>query len=286
MRFATVIHEGREQAAVMVHGDSWAPLTELDAGLAGDLLVLISAQWSADRLQGLRERAEKLSGERLLAGSAVRFAPPYRRPKKIWGIGLNYGRHARDLDAELPSEPASFIKGEHTIIGPGDAIELPAESERVTTEAELGLILSPGAGTGATPGLEDVFGVSPVLDQTAEDILQRNPRFLTRSKNFNTFFSFGPEVVTLDEVGALADIRVSTVVDDEVIASDVVANMTFLPHELLAFHSWLTFFPGDILSPGTPGAGRIDHDSVATARIDQLMPLTNPVRRTNTTNGR
>ena len=27
---------------------------------------------------------------------------------------------------------------------------------------------------------------------TAEDILQKNPRFLTRSKNFDTFFSFGP----------------------------------------------------------------------------------------------
>ena len=39
---------------------------------------------------------------------------------------------------------------------------------------------------------------------TAEDILQRNPRFLTRAKSFETFFSFGPELVTLDEVGDLA----------------------------------------------------------------------------------
>jgi 2-keto-4-pentenoate hydratase/2-oxohepta-3-ene-1,7-dioic acid hydratase in catechol pathway len=281
MRFATVIHEGREQAAVKVHGDAWTPLTELHDELAGDLLVLISARWSTERLWQLRETAEQLSSARLISGSAAQFAPPYRHPKKIWGIGLNYGRHARDLDEHVPSEPASFIKGEHTIIGPGDAIELPAESQRVTAEAELGLILSPGAGTGTLP---DVFGVSPVLDQTAEDILQRNPRFLTRSKNFTTFFSFGPEVVTLDEIeecGPLADIRVSTVVDGEVMASDVVANMTFLPHELLAFHSWLTFVAGDILSPGTPGASRLEDGSVATARIDHLMPLTNPVRRTS-----
>jgi 2-keto-4-pentenoate hydratase/2-oxohepta-3-ene-1,7-dioic acid hydratase in catechol pathway len=44
-----------------------------------------------------------------------------------------------------------------------------------------------------------VVGVVAVLDQTAEDVLRANPRHLTRSKNYPTFFSFGPEVITLEE---------------------------------------------------------------------------------------
>ena len=45
-----------------------------------------------------------------------------------------------------------------------------------------------------------VAGVVPVLDQTAEEILLENPRYLTRVKNYPTFFSFGPDLITLDEV--------------------------------------------------------------------------------------
>jgi 2-keto-4-pentenoate hydratase/2-oxohepta-3-ene-1,7-dioic acid hydratase in catechol pathway len=89
------------------------------------------------------------------------------------------------------------MKGDHTIIGPGDLIELPPESERVTAEAELGVII----GRECRFVREDevpayVAGYCLILDMTAEDILQRNPRFLTRAKNFDTFLSFGPELIT------------------------------------------------------------------------------------------
>ena len=71
----------------------------------------------------------------------MEYGPLYRHPRKIWGIGLNYRDHAADLSAPFPTEPASFMKGDHTIIGQGDVIELPPESERVTAEAELGVII-------------------------------------------------------------------------------------------------------------------------------------------------
>ncbi len=54
------------------------------------------------------------------------FGPLYRYPRKIWGIGLNYVEHAEDLSEKAPStEPASFMKPDTTIIGPGDTIEIP-----------------------------------------------------------------------------------------------------------------------------------------------------------------
>jgi 2-keto-4-pentenoate hydratase/2-oxohepta-3-ene-1,7-dioic acid hydratase in catechol pathway len=211
----------------------------------------------------------------------VEFGPLYRRPRKIWGIGLNYKDHAADLSAPFPTEPASFMKGDQTIIGPGDTIELPAQSERVTAEGELGVIIGRTCrSVREEEALGVVAGYCLILDMTAEDILQRNPRFLTRSKNFDTFFSFGPELVTPDEVLDVNLLRVGTYRNAKLHREDVVSNMAFPPAYLVAFHSQvMTLYPGDLISTGTPGAVVIEHGDVAECRIEGFGALTNPVRR-------
>jgi 2-keto-4-pentenoate hydratase/2-oxohepta-3-ene-1,7-dioic acid hydratase in catechol pathway len=217
-------------------------------------------------------------------GDAV-FAAPYTNPGKLWGIGLNYTAHADDLAAVHPDEPASFMKGAHTIIGPGETIELPAQSQRVTAEAELGLVF--GATCRDVPqesALDYVWGVCPVLDQTAEDILQRNPRFLTRSKNFPGFFSFGPAITPLPEVlarfGTLDNIEVTTAKNGQPHRGNRVTNMIFSPELLVSFHSEVfPFHPGDILSTGTPGAVVIEDGDLAECWIPGIGTLANPVHR-------
>ena len=42
-----------------------------------------------------------------------------------------------------------------------------------------------------------IFGYTTTLDLTALDVLRRNTRYLTRAKSIDTFFSFGPVVVTV-----------------------------------------------------------------------------------------
>src|SRR5690606_7242321 len=108
-----------------------------------------------------------------------------------------------------------FIKADHTIIGPGEPIPIPAQSERTTSEAELGLVIGRTCRNVAPQdALNYVLGAVNVLDQTAEDILQRNPRYLTRAKNFPGFFSFGPVIAPLSEVaaeaGGLEEVAVTT----------------------------------------------------------------------------
>ena len=49
----------------------------------------------------------------------------------LWGIGLNYLEHASDLTKSVPDEPASFIKPDHTVIGP-DEHHHPSQSTRTT----------------------------------------------------------------------------------------------------------------------------------------------------------
>jgi 2-keto-4-pentenoate hydratase/2-oxohepta-3-ene-1,7-dioic acid hydratase in catechol pathway len=125
-----------------------------------------------------------------------------------------------------------------------------------------------------------IAGYCLILDMTAEDILQRNPRFLTRSKNFDTFFSFGPELVTPDEVLDIMRLTVGTYRNGLLHRENVVANMAFPPFYLVSFHSHvMTLYPGDIISTGTPGAVVLEHGDVAEGRIEGFAALTNPVRR-------
>ena len=279
MRIATIRQGGREEAAVVLP-DGVAPFREV-YGLSeeedADLLSLLES----GRFYELKEaygRGE-VRGETLPRAS---HGPLYRRPRKIWGIGLNYVEHAGDLSETAPSEePASFMRPDTTIIGPGDEIVLPPQSERVTAEAELALIVGREAkDVSEEEAPRFVAGFTTVLDMTAEDILRRNPRYLTRSKSFDTFFSFGPELVTPDEIEDVDALEVATVLNGEVHRSNTVSNMTFSPWWLVSFHSRvMTLLPGDVISTGTPGVVIIQDGDVAECCITGFEPLSNSVVR-------
>jgi 2-keto-4-pentenoate hydratase/2-oxohepta-3-ene-1,7-dioic acid hydratase in catechol pathway len=130
------------------------------------------------------------------------------------------------------------MRPDTAILGPGEEIQLPHQSGRVTGEAELGLIVGREAKNVSEEEAPSVVArLTTILDMTAEDILRKNPRYLTRAKCFDTFFGFGPQLVTPDEVGEIRDLTVVTVLNDEVRRENVVSNLTFSPWFLVSFHS-------------------------------------------------
>ncbi len=173
------------------------------------------------------------------------------------------------------------MRPDTTIIGPGNEVVLPAQSGRVTAEAELALIIGREAKDVPEEDAPSVVaGFTTVLDMTAEDILRQNPRYLTRSKSFDTFFSFGPQLLTPDEVEDMASLEVSTVLNGEVRRTNVISNMAFSPWLLVSLHSKvMTLLPGDVISTGTPGAVIIRDGDVAECRITGFETLSNPVVR-------
>jgi 2-keto-4-pentenoate hydratase/2-oxohepta-3-ene-1,7-dioic acid hydratase in catechol pathway len=203
-------------------------------------------------------------------------------PHTILGIGLNYRRHAADLRAAQTELPTVFFKGRHTLIGPDDSIVIPADSTRVTAEAELGLVVGERMrNVDEARALDYIAGAVCVLDQTAEDILQKDSRLLMLSKNFETFFAFGPELITMDELvppgATLDDVRIGTYRNGECVAEAAVADMRFAPATLLAFLSRvMPLEPGDVLSTGTPGAAVVAPGDVVECRIDTARKT--PVR--------
>ena len=286
MRLTTLRLDGAEVGALVRPGGA-LPLTALNDAFGTSWSSTVQSLLEHGELESLRDwvgEQDREIASRLAAGvlpqDRLAYGPLYRRPRKIWGIGLNYVEHAADLAEKAPSdEPASFLKPDTTIIGPGDAIRIPQQSERTTAEAELGIVIGrqcKDVDEADAPGV--VAGFTTVIDMTAEDILARNPRYLTRSKSFDTFFSFGPELVTVDEVADVDALEVATVLNGEVHRRNVVANMTFRPWWLVAFHSRvMTLLPGDVISTGTPGAAVLTHGDLAECRIAGFRSLSNPV---------
>lgn len=279
MRLASIVRAGRIVPAVV--GDRGvAAVGDFAPGLPADAMALLDDEtW-----RKVTDAAERAGAEVFGPVSDAVFTAPYRRPHKIWGIGLNYQDHAADLSESAPDQPASFIKGDHTIVGPDEPIVIPRQSKRTTVEAELGLVIGRYCrNVSEYDALDYVWGVTTILDQTAEDILRLNPRFLTRSKNFPTFFAFGPELVPMAEVfdrfGALEEIEVTTVVNTDKRRTNTVANMTHRPASLVSFHSqMMPLFPGDIISTGTPGAIVVTDGDVVEAAIPGIGHLKMTVR--------
>ena len=240
---------------------------------------------------GGKEELEGMAG--LIPWEEVVCAPLYRDPKRIFGIGLNYVDHAGDIGAAAPTGfPGSFFKMADTLIGPGDEIRLPKlkEAQKTTAEAELGIIMGKDCRDVSEENWQDaIVGYTTILDMTEESILKGNdyvsgnPRYLTIVKNFPTFFSFGPELVTPDEVPDVLALEVQSVCNGQVYAKNVVANMTHRPARLVSLHSSIQgWYAGDVLSTGTPRAFHIQDGDIAECRIVgpdgfEMAPLVNPV---------
>ena len=298
MRLTSIQHSGAEVAGI-VTSKGVLPVAAVNAakGTAwkSDMMSLIQAgeipamtDWYNT---GGKEELEGMAG--LIPREEVVCAPLYRNPKRIFGIGLNYVDHAGDIGAAAPTGfPGSFFKMADTLIGPGDEIRLPKlkEAQKTTAEAELGIIMGKDCRDVSEENWQDaIVGYTTILDMTEESILKGNdyvsgnPRYLTIVKNFPTFFSFGPELVTPDEVPDVLALEVQSVCNGQVYAKNVVANMTHRPARLVSLHSSIQgWYAGDILSTGTPRAFHIQDGDIAECRIVgpdgfEMRPLLNPV---------
>lgn len=209
-----------------------------------------------------------------VSAADVTFATPLEAFETLWGIGLNYEEHAGDLDEQRPEEPASFMKPSTALTGPGGPIRLPppSQSERVTAEAELGVVMGRTCRNVDEADVDDVVaGFLPVIDITAEDVLQRNPRFLTRAKSYDTFLVTGAAIAVPEEPFDLASLSVRTEVNGTVEAENGIRNMLFSPAEIVSFHSdVMTLEPGDLFSTGTPGAAPIESGDHVRAVVESV----------------
>ncbi len=204
--------------------------------------------------------------------------PTSMRPGKIVCVGRNYVDHAKELGNEMPSEPLLFLKPPSSVIGSGDAIELPAESERVEYEGEIGLVI----GARLRDASEDearaaVRAIVALNDVTARDLQRRDAQW-TRAKGFDTFCPIGEPS---SEVPELRDLTVVTRVNGEERQRGNSGDMAFPMTMLLSYISRImTLEPGDVVATGTPaGVGPLAAGDVVEVEVVGLSRVRNEVRR-------
>jgi 2-keto-4-pentenoate hydratase/2-oxohepta-3-ene-1,7-dioic acid hydratase in catechol pathway len=206
---------------------------------------------------------------------AVKLLSPWL-PGKIVCVARNYADHAREHDVEVPEVPMIFLKPPSSVIGPGEAIQIPQQSEQVEHEAELAVVI--GARTrNATPeeAKESIFGFTIANDVTARDLQQQDDQW-TRAKGFDTFCPLGPWIDT--EVSP-HDLRIRCRVNGQIRQLGSTRDMVFSVPQLIAFISGImTLEVGDILLTGTPaGVGKLESGDTVQVEIDGIGTLENPV---------
>ncbi len=197
-------------------------------------------------------------------------------PSKIIGIGRNYRDHASEMGGEVPGEPLIFLKPSTSVIGPGDAIQLPWQSEEVHHEAELAIVI--GRMCRDVPrdrAAEVVFGFTCANDVSARD-LQRADGQWSRAKGFDTFCPLGPWIDTDFD---WTDAEITCVVNGQVRQSANIGDVVFgVPELIVAITSVMTLLPGDVILTGTPaGVGPLAQGDTVTVTIQGLGTLTNTV---------
>ena len=198
------------------------------------------------------------------------------RPGKIIGIGRNYAAHAKELGNEVPAVPILFFKPTTALIGPGEAIRLPAVSHQVEFEAEIGVVIGKRLHDADTTEAERAIGgYICVNDVTCRD-LQKTDGQWGRAKGFDTFCPIGPNVRNgLD----WRDLEVICRVNGQERQRGRASEMHFPIPVLVSFISGImTLEPGDLIATGTPaGTGPLSDGDTVEVEIPGVGVLSNPV---------
>jgi 2-keto-4-pentenoate hydratase/2-oxohepta-3-ene-1,7-dioic acid hydratase in catechol pathway len=200
-------------------------------------------------------------------------------PSKIVAVGLNYRDHAAEQGKPLPSEPLIFLKPSTAVVGPGDAIRIPAGAGRVDHEGEMGLVIGRRAHrVGVRHAADYILGITCVNDVTARDIQRKEGQY-TRAKGFDTFAPIGPCVALGLDPGSL---DVECWVNGVRRQASSTEQLIFPAADLVSFISHvMTLLPGDIISTGTPaGIGALVPGDQVMVRVAGVGNLENEVAST------
>ncbi|HMK11812.1 MAG TPA: fumarylacetoacetate hydrolase family protein [Acidimicrobiales bacterium] len=239
-------------------------------------------------LRAALEGAARDGGARRLGD--VRLRAPVLNPGKVIATASNYGDHVAEMRDVVLERVAGhvdtwlldfdvFLKAPSSIVGPDDAVVLPAgptaEGREVHHESELAVVMSRGGSDiDAAHALDHVLGYTIGLDMTVRGDGDRS-----RRKSHDTFTPIGPWIVTADEIADPNKLEVRLEVDGVVRQDAKTADMLVDVAGIIAYtSSIMRLDPGDIILTGAPpGVGQVQAGEVMISEISEIGTMRNPV---------
>jgi 2-keto-4-pentenoate hydratase/2-oxohepta-3-ene-1,7-dioic acid hydratase in catechol pathway len=205
---------------------------------------------------------------------------------KLLCIGVNYLPHIKEMGRERPDRPVVFVRFGDSIVGHGQPLLKPRESEQFDFEGELAVIIGKRARRVAKEqALEYVAGYSCFNDGSLRDFQRHSGQF-TPGKNFHASGALGPWLMTADEIPDPRKLTLTTRLNGAVMQHESIGELCFDVPQLIEYCStWTQLEPGDVIATGTPGgvgAGRkppvwMNPGDTIEIEITRIGTLRNPV---------
>jgi 2-keto-4-pentenoate hydratase/2-oxohepta-3-ene-1,7-dioic acid hydratase in catechol pathway len=186
--------------------------------------------------------------------ASLEYGPVVTRPEKIVCVGLNYRRHAKEVNLPIPNQPVLFSKFNNTLSAHNRAIKLPVEvATKFDYETELVIVIGKQAkNVSEANALSYVAGYCTGNDFSARDLqFDRGGQWMV-GKTPDQFAPLGPYMVTADQVNP-DKLKVECQVNGEIRQSSNTDDFIFNTAQMVSYISrHMTLKPGDIIFTGTP----------------------------------
>jgi len=197
----------------------------------------------------------------------ARLRSPIPCPRKVLCLAGNYQDHIEEEGSRMAEQdtqtPRVFMKPpSNTVIGPGDAILIPAIGQAIDWEGELAVVI--GRRCKAVPAAQalDCVAGYTVVNDVSERKLKVKARTQSRPRDewfdwlngkwFDTFCPLGPWLVTRDEIPDPHTLDIRTYVNDELKQHNNTRKMLYRIPEIIAYiTAMITLEPGDVICTGT-----------------------------------
>ena len=224
----------------------------LDIGaVLGDRYPDLKSVIAADALSAVRGAADKAKRTPVVD---IIWLPVIPNPDKILCIGLNYEMHRKETGRAEVDNPTVFGRFANSQTGHLTNIIRPKVSTHLDFEGELAIIIGkPGRYISQADAWSHIAGYACYNEGSVRDF-QRHTHQFTPGKNFPQTGGFGPWMMTPDELGDVAPLRLQTRVNGQVVQDATIDQMIFdIPRQIEYCSTFTRLEPGDVIATGTPG---------------------------------
>lgn len=189
----------------------------------------------------------------LVSPDEITWLTPVKEPRRILCVGFNYGNHATEMNQERPAHPTFFVRLPSSLVAHEHPISRPSVSDSLDWEAEVAVIIGEGGRSIPQESAWDhIAGYTTFADNTVREF-QMHSSQATAGKNFDSTGSYGPWIVSSDEVGDPAGLGIKSFINGEKYQDGSLADLIFdIPTLINYVSQWTALEPGDIIATGTP----------------------------------
>lgn len=210
-------------------------------------------------LKALLEGGLLGEAERLIDGASadyklaeLQFLPVIPNPEaRIFALGWSYKSHQLETGHADVEFPSIFSKHPQSLVGHAQSLVRPRASVKFDFEGEIVLVIGKaGRHIPKDQAMAHIAGYSILVDGSLRDFQKHS---VTAGKNFDCSSSYGPWMVTSEEIPDWTKMELTTRLNGTQMQHSLFGLLNWdLPFIINYISTFTKLLPGDAISTGTP----------------------------------